>query len=99
MKTDGERIAVLVHYLANWMQANGLGFPFGYSQSTFELWATAKVLSYHRVKGLDLDVMEQVNVGHLGHDINGICLYWDTWLDEMQDCFEPRCARREEVNG
>ena len=92
MKTDGERIEALVQKLGGWMEENDLPFHYGYPRSVWETWAEIKVRNFHKVVGLNLDLMEGVDFGSLGHDINGICAYWNTHSESMDNWFSPRCT-------
>ena len=91
--SDSERIAALVDELGSWMYEAGLSFHYCMDVDTWEEWATQKVEDFHEHVGLNLDLYAECDMGTIGHDINGICSYWDMESHKMRDCFLPRCAR------
>lgn len=93
-QTDRERIEKCITKLADFMDECGLEFPYGYSRSTWEVWSELKVMNFHKVVGLNLDLLEQCDLGSLAHDIGGICSRWNTVTESMDDCFLPRCTER-----
>ncbi|MGW8181597.1 MAG: DUF6874 family protein [bacterium] len=91
--TDEKRIEAAIDTLSSFMWECDLPYHHGMSPATWEPWAEERVKDFHLRVGLDLDLLETCDMGTLGHDLNGICSYWDMESHSMRDCFLPRCTK------